>query len=117
MSSFEDLDVWRRAKRLAILVLQAMKESRNFALRDQMARSAISVPSNIAEGAERSGPKEFANFLSYAAGSCAELITQIQIAEEIGEFPPQIAQSAVNEAKQIGKMIYGLRKSIVANAN
>jgi hypothetical protein len=46
MSSFEDLEVWKRSKELAILVVKALAESKNFALRDQMTRSAISIPSN-----------------------------------------------------------------------
>jgi four helix bundle protein len=116
MSSFEDLDVWHRSKALAVLVLREMKTSNNYALRDQMTRSAISVPSNIAEGAERSGAKEFCNFLSYSAGSCAELITQIQIAHELGEINPTVARAAVDEGKQIGKMIYALRKSIASKS-
>lgn len=73
------------------------------------------VVENIAEGAERSGSKEFRNFLSYAAGSRAELITQVQIAEALGEFNSQLAREILDEAKQVGKMIFGLRQSINRN--
>lgn len=112
MSSFENLEAWQRSKELAVLVIREIGRSKNFALRDQLSRSAISIPSNIAEGAERRGPKEFRNFLSYAAGSCAELITQVQIAEALGEIEKQFAEEILHEAKQVGKMIYGLRRSI-----
>lgn len=112
MSSLKDLEVWQRSKELAVLVLREIGRSKNFALRDQLSRSAISIASNIAEGAERSGPKEFRNFLSYAAGSCAELITQVEIAEALGEFNEPLANEILDEAKQIGKMFYGLRRSI-----
>ncbi len=115
MSSFENLEVWQRSKNLAVLVLKEIGRSNNFALRDQLSRSAISIPSNIAEGSERSGSKEFRNFLSYAAGSCAELITQIQIAQALSEFNLGLSEQAIDEARQIGKMIYGLRRSIPAS--
>jgi hypothetical protein len=57
--SFEDLQVWRRGKELAILVYKGLKDCRDFSLRDQMQRAAVSIPSNIAEGYERT-PKDFA---------------------------------------------------------
>jgi len=53
--------------------------------------------------------------MSYAAGSCAELITQVQIAEALGEFNSQLACEILDEAKQVGKMIFGLRQSINRN--
>ena len=112
MSSFEDLNVWRKAKTLAIAVSREVASSKNFALRDQMIRSAISVPSNIAEGAERSGKKEFANFLSYALGSNAELITQIMIAKELKEIDSLIADSFIADGREIGRMLHGLHTSL-----
>ncbi len=57
--SFEDLQVWRRGKELAILVYKGLKDCRDFSLRDQMQRAAVSIPSNIAEGYKRT-PKDFA---------------------------------------------------------
>jgi len=77
-----------------------------------MVRSAISIPSNIAEGAERKGSKEFANFLSYASGSSAELMTQIMIAKDLAEIENEKAERLISECREIGKMLYGLRKSI-----
>ncbi len=69
-SSFEDLDVWKRACQLAVRVYQVLETCRDFGLKDQMQRAAISIASNIAEGAER-GSKEFAHFLRIARGSPA----------------------------------------------
>ena len=112
MSSFEDLLVWRRSKDLASKVILAMRSSKNYGLKDQIIRSAISVPSNIAEGAERKGTKEFANFISYSSGSCAELMTQIMIASDIGELDQAMADEFLNESREISKMLYGLRKSL-----
>ena len=81
--SFEDLEVWKRACQLAVLVHETLKDTREFGLRDQMQRAAVSIPSNIAEGAERGG-KDFERFLRIARGSAAELRTQLYIARRIG---------------------------------
>jgi four helix bundle protein len=72
--SFEELEVWKRACQVAIQVYEVVRESRDFSLRDQMQRAAVSIPSNIAEGAERGG-KDFVRFLRVARGSAAELRT------------------------------------------
>lgn len=67
-SSFEELDVSKRACQLAVQVYQVLEACRDFGLKDQMQRAAVSIATNIAEGAER-GPKEFAHFLRIARGS------------------------------------------------
>ena len=112
MSSFENLLVWQRSKALASKVILAMGSSKNYGLRDQIIRSSISVPSNVAEGAERKGDKEFANFLSYSSGSCAELMTQIMIAADVGELDQVEAEGFITECREISKMLFGLRKSL-----
>jgi four helix bundle protein len=80
--SFEDLQVWRRSKTLAVLIYKSLKECRDYGLRDQMQRAAVSIPSNIAEGYERT-PKDFARFISISIGSSSELRTQAYIAREL----------------------------------
>jgi four helix bundle protein len=115
MSSFEDLNVWQRAKQLAVEVIRGLQDSRNYSLRDQIIRSAISISSNVAEGAERKGNKEFANFISYASGSSAELMTQIMIAKELGELPAAESDKWIQECREISKMLYALRKSVTAS--
>lgn len=83
-----------------------------------MIRSAISIPSNIAEGAERKGQKGFANFISYSSGSYAELMAQIMIAKEINEFDNDNADTLIAECREISKMLYGrLRKSLSSNSH
>ena len=117
MSNFEDLQVWKRSKELAVKTILAFEKSKNYGLKDQIIRSAISVPSNIAEGAERKGNKEFANFINYASGSCAELITQLMIAKEIHDLSSLLAEELIDEGREISKMLYGLRKSIQTKPN
>jgi four helix bundle protein len=84
---FEDLEVWKLAFEIANQVYDLTLDerfSRDFALRDQMRRCAISVFSNIAEGFERDGNREFINFLSIAKGSCGELRSQAAFAHRRG---------------------------------
>ena len=75
-ASFEKLEVWQRACRLAVAVYKVMTGCPDYGLKDQMTRAAVSIASNIAEGAERQSAKEFVRFLYIAKGSAAELRTQ-----------------------------------------
>lgn len=109
--SFEDLEIWKRACNLAVKVYETLRECRDFGLRDQMQRAAVSIASNIAEGSERS-PKDFARFLSIARGSSAELRTQAYIAAKIGIIDSQSMRDIVDETKEVSKMLYGLAKSM-----
>ena len=102
--SFEDLEVWKRGCRLAVEVYQALGESKDFALADQMRRSAVSVSSNIAEGYERP-TKDYARFLTYSLGSLAELRTQAYIAEKVDTISPEARRHIVTECQTISRMI------------
>lgn len=80
---FEELNALRSAREAAILIYDVSDRdefSRDFALKNQIRRAAISVVSNIAEGFERDGNKEFVNFVSIAKGSCGEVRAQLHIA-------------------------------------
>lgn len=84
---FEDLEVWKLAFDLAGEIYDLTQQgsfSKDFALRDQIRRSSISVFSNIAEGFERDGNKEFVNFLAIAKGSCGEVRAQLLFAHDRG---------------------------------
>jgi four helix bundle protein len=105
--SFEDLDIWKRGCQLAVLVYQSLEGVKDYALRDQMQRSAVSIPSNIAEGSERSR-KDFARFLRIAIGSAAELRTQCYIACRIGLLDKLTMTQLVDETKQLAKMMQTL---------
>ena len=83
-SNFENLDVWKRSCRLSVQLWQLLKNSNEHWLKEQMLRSALSIPSNIAEGCERNSKAEFKCFINIAKGSAAELRTQVYIAIETG---------------------------------
>ena len=110
-SSFEDLEVWKRACELAVFVYESLKKSREFGLRDQMQRSAVSIASNIAEGAERP-TKDFLRFLRIAKGSAAELRTQTYIAAKVGILNVEQMKHIVEETKGIARMLTGLARSL-----
>ncbi|PIP40913.1 MAG: four helix bundle protein [Desulfobacterales bacterium CG23_combo_of_CG06-09_8_20_14_all_51_8] len=82
-NSFEDLEVWKRACNLAVQTYEIMKNCRDYGLKDQMTRAAVSIASNIAEGAERDSKAEYIRFLHIAKGSAAELRTQVYIVRKI----------------------------------
>ena len=116
MKSFEDLEVWQRSYALATKVCILLGECNNYALREQLIKSSISLPSNIAEGAERFSKKEFIQFLGYAKGSAGEMRTQIMIANQLGYFDDAIAQTWIQELKEISAMIFGLARSLKQHA-
>ena len=111
--NFEELEVWKRSSRLAVSVLELVEPVRLFALRDQMARSCISVPSNIAEGVERDSNKEFRRFLAISKVSAEELRTQLYIGLRAGIFDQEKATPLIQESKEVGAMIEGLRRSLL----
>ncbi len=110
--SFEELDVWKRGCSVCVQVYEVLKDCRDFSLKDQMTRSAVSIPSNIAEGAERDSKQDFARFLHIAKGSAAELRTQVNIACQIGMLKPETSQELINELKSISSMLHGLIKTL-----
>ena len=77
MPGFEDLEVWKRSARLSADIYKTLANLKDFGFKDQITRSGLSIPSNIAEGSERETNKERDNFSNYAKGSTGELRTQI----------------------------------------
>ena len=113
--SFETLEVWKRASRLAVQIYRALKDCRDYGLKDQMTRAAVSIPSNIAEGYERGTNKEFIRYLNIAKGSAGELRTQLYIAKEIDVITPEAMAELVEETKGIGGMLRALANSRKSN--
>ena len=107
---FEDMDVWKRSSRLSVAIYQHFADLKDYGFKDQITRSSLSIPSNIAEGIERITAKEKRNFLNYSKGSCAELRTQIYIGIEIGYIPRDVGMTWVIETEEISSMLNGLMK-------
>jgi four helix bundle protein len=109
--AFENLAVWRRSRVLSAEIYRSFASLKDFGFRDQITRSGLSIPSNIAEGFERESVKECINFLSYAKGSCGELRTQIYIGQDIGYIGEEEAKKWLIETQEISSMIKGLIKT------
>jgi four helix bundle protein len=91
---------------------QRFPKSEQFGLTQQLQRSAISVPSNIAEGHARGGTKDFLRFLSIARGSLAELETQLILAERLDLMSSDAVNELLGEADEISRMLRGLEHSL-----
>ena len=114
LSTFEDLQVWQRSCDQAVEVCKTVEGWRNFGLKDQLQRSAISVPSNIAEGHERDSPGDFIRFLRIAKGSNGEMRTQFYISKRLGYLDDDKSDCFISESKEIAAMLQGLIRSVEA---
>jgi four helix bundle protein len=108
--SFEDLLIWQEGIKLCIEVYTSLKDCRDFGFKDQIQRSSVSVPSNIAEGFERQTDKEFVQYLYIAKGSCGELRTQLYLATELGYLERQKGTELIQKAKKLSSMLQNLIK-------
>ena len=111
IDKFEDLEVWKESMRLAVNLYRLLKECRDFSLRDQMQRAAVSIPSNIAEGYERKSNKEFIHYLYISKGSCSELRTQLYLAIKTGIVDGNCGEECLETTRRISAMLFNLIKS------
>jgi four helix bundle protein len=110
---FEDIESWKRARSFANDVYRITgigKFSRDFPLRDQIRRAAISILSNIAEGFERGGDNEFLQFLSIAKGSCGEARAQLYVALDQNYITRSEFELLSSSANEVSQLIAGLMK-------
>jgi four helix bundle protein len=105
---FQRLEVWQLSYELSCSIYQQTKGIRDWGFRDQITRSGLSVPSNIAEGIERKGIKEQVQFLFIAKGSLAELMTQLMIGRDIGYLDSDFVDEKLKIAERISAMLAGL---------
>ena len=111
VQKLEDLKAWQEGKLLAVAVYKITLTEiwlKDYSLRDQIRRSSVSVPSNIAEGYGRSGNKEFIRYLYIAKGSLYELKTQLLIANEIGYLSELDLKNTGEQIDKVAKIISGL---------
>jgi len=111
---FKELIVWQKSKALAVDIYKLTSSgriTRDFGLVDQIRRSAISVASNIAEGDERGSDKESIRFFYISKGSLAELITQLEIAKDVGHLAPDDVEPLSERCAEIGRLLGALIKA------
>src|SRR5882762_9682776 len=115
IEKFEDLIAWQKARKLTPQIYKATNLpafSRDFGLKDQIRRTAVSIMSNIAEGFERGRPSEFHQFLSIAKGSCAELRNQLYVALDVGYVEFAVFEGLMRQAIEVGRILGGLRSAV-----
>ena len=115
VNSFRDLIVWQRAIELVAECYKLSMEfpdAERFGLTNQLRRSAVSVPSNIAEGHGRGSTKAFLNFLWIANGSLSELETQIILSTKLGFISKESAIRCLQLVEEVGRMMTGLRRAL-----
>ena len=113
IKKFEVLESWKKARRLTNEIYRTTltgRFARDFGLKDQIRRASISILSNIAEGFERGGDKEFLQFLAMAKGSCGEVRAQLYIALDQGYLAREVFEALSMNTIEISQLISGLMK-------
>ncbi len=111
ITSFKDLDVWKKSMDLVVetySLMETMPKTEVYSLCDQMKRASVSIPSNIAEGQQRKSTKEFINFLSISRGYVAELETQYLLCIRLGLLNAQQVEKSLKMCSDVGMMLNAL---------
>jgi len=117
MRNFKNLTIWKRSFELVDMVYELSKDlpsDEKYGLTSQIRRSAVSIPSNIAEASGRKTDKEFARFLEIALGSAFELETQLLIVQKRKMLDQEKLETIISELVQIQKMIYSFYSNLKA---
>ncbi len=118
MHNFKELKVWQNAMSLTkaiYLITDQFPDKERFGLTSQIRRSAVSIPSNIAEGSGSGTAKDFVHFLHITFGSACELETQIILANELTYISHLQTEEINNQINEIKRMLIGLKKKLKAN--
>lgn len=119
IESYTDLIVWQKSMDLVVKIYEIVKllpVEERYALSDQMRRAAVSVPSNIAEGFMRDSAKDYSRFLAISVGSCAELLTQIDICVKLKFCSQEDVKNIKSLITEISKMLMALRHKLTPKA-
>lgn len=103
--TFEELEIWNVGMEICYSIYDNMRSCHDFGLKNQMERSSVSIPSNISEGYELSSDRAFIRHLYIAKGSCAELRTQLYIANRQKYISPEVGLQLINRTKVLSGMI------------
>lgn len=116
ITCFEDLIVWQKAQDIALKIYKLVEENdfikKDFSLKDQFKRAAISISDNIAEGFEYNNNPDFHRFLRISKGSCGEIRNKIHFARRLEFITEAAAQTLINEVKILGSQIGELMKRV-----
>lgn len=116
MQDFKTINTWQRAYAFTLKVYQAtfsFPEEEKFGLTSQLRRATASIPINISEGAGRISKRDFANFVQIALGSSSEVECELMLARDLGYLNDSTYISLDKELKEIRRMMYAFRKSLL----
>jgi four helix bundle protein len=117
MWHYKRLEVWKRSRRLVVDIYdltEAMPHEERYGLTAQMRRSANSIGANIAEGAGRSGVRDYANFLNYAIGSANETEHHLIVARDVKALKPDACADVLSEINEVRRMLHTLRRNLIS---
>lgn len=120
IEKFEQLIAWQKARKLTSQIYKVTNEgnfAKDYGLKDQVRRAAVSSMSNLAEGFERGRPAEFHQFISVAKASCAELRSQLYVALDAGYLNIPAFEDLMIQATEVGRILGGLRAAVERNRN
>jgi four helix bundle protein len=112
---FEDLIAWQKARLLTKAIYTETKQgpfARDYGLRDQIRRAAVSIMANVAEGFEKGTSAEFHNFLRIAKGSCAEVRSQLYVAYDVEYLTEERFAQLLAQAEEVARVLGGLRAAV-----
>jgi len=109
---FEDIEAWKKAQNLVLLIYKSLKDCKDRSFKDQMCRAVISIANNIAEGFERRTNKDFKNFLFISKGSCGEVRSMSFLALKLNYIDRDNFDSIFVNSEEISKMLSDLIKTL-----
>src|SRR5712691_12244235 len=115
MQHFRELKVWQRGHSLVLSIYRittAFPPTERYGLISQLRRAALSVPTNIAEGAKRLTSQEYARFLNIAEASLAETEYLLMVSRDLGYVTSAVADSSLKEVSELSRMLFNLRKKV-----
>ncbi|MEK7653484.1 MAG: four helix bundle protein [Patescibacteria group bacterium] len=112
IEKFEDIIAWKKAGELSYTIYQNFKNCRDFSLRDQIQRAAVSIMNNVAEGFERRTNKDFKNFLFMAKGSCGEVRSILYLSFKLEYINSKQFKGSYDLSVEISKLLSGLIKTL-----
>ncbi len=113
IKKFEEIESWKKARTLAREIYETTSSGqfvRDFGLKDQIRRAAVSILSNVAEGFERGGDGEFSQFLAIAKGSCGEVWAQLYVALDQGYFSQEVFERLTADAIEVSELLSGFMR-------
>jgi four helix bundle protein len=114
---FEDLDVWKLAEEISLIIYKDIRHCRDFSYKDQLQRACLSIMNNIAEGYERNNPNEFRYFLRISKASAGEVRSMLHFGLKVGYISRQTYEQVFGKLIILSRKLYSFIRKITENSN